>query len=518
MGGFSWSDAPLHAMDGVFIYDFVHALPISNAKQWAYQYYARYPSLGLIVFYPPFFAIVEACVYALLGISVFAARFTVIVFAVIAFWSIYLIAKMLFDKTSALLAAGIWATLPATVVWSRMVMLEIPTTAIILAGSFCYLKYRESEHIRWLAMTAIFVVIAFMTKQWAIFIAGVFLIDLLMQNGWKKTFSQRNIIAACLAAGVIVGYMIFSSRYAALSKLLVRGNHWRHLFQIESWLFYIKSLPEIFGIPALCLAVAGLLIAIVYKQIRAIRIAILWAGIFYLFATVIAYKEVRYFYFITPAGVLIAVGGLSATLKQTNLARTGQILLGVLLGLQTVNALRISPERLNDYSQAANLIVKRNDANLVLVDATREGQFIFDMRRLQGSDGRIFILRGSKLLYSRAARRRWRYQEHIKTQADILQLIRRYAIRYIVVESTAPDVPDWQDYFPPPSQKLRRLLRKKKLFRKLAEFPVSPRREDKIWGNVKLQVYRYRGRLKRKSETIKIPIPSMGRDIYIKLR
>ncbi len=525
IGGLSWSDAPLHAMDGVFIYDFIHAvangtfepISLSSVKQWAYQYYAKYPSLGIIVFYPPFFAAIEACVYVLLGISVFAARFSVILFSIVGFWAIYSLARMLFDKTSAILSAGIWATLPATVLWSRTVMLEVPTVAMLLLCTLFYVKYREHNKTYWLILTAIGVIVAFLTKQWAIFISAVFIIDMILHLGFVNTFTRRNVIVAIISSVIIICYIMFSSKYAALSKLLVRGDNWHHLCQLSSWLFYVRALPKIFGIPVLALAVAGLLIAAVNNQLRALRIVIVWAIVFYLFATIISYKEVRYFYLIAPAGVLMASCGISAGLADTKLSWLGRVILMLLFALQAAIGWNESPKRLNDYAKAAEIVIRHSDTNFVLIDATREGQFIFDMRRLQGFNGRMFTMRGSKLLYSRAARKRWRYSEHIKSQKDILQLIRHYAIRYIIVESNPPDVPDWQDYFPPPSQKLRKLLHNKHLFSKIAEFPISGRKDDKIWHNVRLQVFRYRGRLKLELRTIKIPVPSMGQDIEVQI-
>ncbi len=525
VGAFSWSDAPLHAMDGVFVHDFVdvlikHKYSLSNPneiKEWAYQYYAKYPSLGIIVFYPPFFAAIEACIYALMGISVLAARFTVVIFAIAGFWALYFIAKMLFDRASAIFAAGIWASLPTTVIWTQTVMLEVPTVAMILLSCLFYIKFRESNKTIWLILTAIFVIFAFLTKQWAIFISAVFLLDLILHIGFTKTFSRRNIIIALAAGVVIIFYMMFSSRYAALSKMLVRGDNWKHLLLISNWLFYIKALPKVLGIPVSVLSVAGLFIAAATHKLKNFRLFILWAIIFYIFATIIAYKEERYFYLIVPACVLLSAGGVSVGLRDTNLSYIGQIILIALLCLQAVIGWHKSPDRLNKFETAADIVIKNSDTNLVLVDATREGQFIFDMRRLQGADGKIFVLRGSKLLYSRAARKRWKYTEYAKTQKDILNLIKKYSIRYIVVESAPPNVPDWQDYFPPPSQKLRKLLGNRHLFAKVAEFPVSPNVKHKVWRNVKLQVFRFQGRLRHKTGIIVIPVPSMGGNIKIEI-
>jgi hypothetical protein len=52
-GGLAWSDAPLHVMDGVMLHDLVREQPTGPLRAWAESYYLHYPSLGLIVYYPP---------------------------------------------------------------------------------------------------------------------------------------------------------------------------------------------------------------------------------------------------------------------------------------------------------------------------------------------------------------------------------------------------------------------------------------------------------------------------------
>ena len=47
-GDFWWSDAPRHAMDGVFYRDLARNLPISHIKQWATDYYLQYPAVTVV--------------------------------------------------------------------------------------------------------------------------------------------------------------------------------------------------------------------------------------------------------------------------------------------------------------------------------------------------------------------------------------------------------------------------------------------------------------------------------------
>ena len=514
LGGLSWSDAPQHALDGAFILDLVRDMP-AHLNQWAQEYYLRYPNLGIVTFYPPFFAAVEAVFYSILGVSILTARLCVVAFALTGLIAMYWVTRQLFDRTTALIAAGLWATLPTTVLWSRQVMLEVPTVAMLLICLGCYLKYRSTNSILWLSLTTVSIILAFFTKQWAIFFAGVIFIDLLITLGFKKTFIPRHWIAMGSVVVVIGLYTLFSSRYAALSSLLVRGEDgWRHLFSIENWIFYLKAMPEVLSWPMVAFTALGLLIAVSSNTIHQLRTPMLWAVVFFLFASIIAYKEPRYFYLFVPSAVILTAGGLIHGLEKTNLAWAGRGLLMTMIVMQLINGWFQSPNRLGGFAPAAGLIAQKPDADLVLIDAAREGDFIFALRSIQGPSGKIIPLRASKLLYSRAARRRWAYQAHVKNESQILKLIRDYGIRYLVVESGLPNVPDWEDYFPPPSQILRNVLKQKNNFENIASYPIS---SDAVWKNVTIDVYRYRGHLGPLKKSVTFPMPSVGKDVTIPL-
>lgn len=82
-GDFYWSDAPRHALNGVFVKDFLAAAPWDDPLGFAYRYYAQYPALT-ILFYPPLFYVTSAPFYAIMGVSQSTALF-VIMFYYIAF-------------------------------------------------------------------------------------------------------------------------------------------------------------------------------------------------------------------------------------------------------------------------------------------------------------------------------------------------------------------------------------------------------------------------------------------------
>src|ERR1039458_6496953 len=89
-GDFWWSDAPRHAMDGVFYRDFLRDLPFNRIKEYAVDYYLQYPALT-ILFYPPLLPLAEALFYTLFGVSHFTAQLTVAFFYLMAAWGAYVL-------------------------------------------------------------------------------------------------------------------------------------------------------------------------------------------------------------------------------------------------------------------------------------------------------------------------------------------------------------------------------------------------------------------------------------------
>jgi len=197
--------------------------------------------------------------------------------------------------------------------------------------------------------------------------------------------------------------------------------------------------------------------------------------------------------------------------------RAGQTLLVILICWQMADSYRENPHRVTSFATAAELVARAEpiDATkLVLVDANRDGDFVFALRRAQGPDGNVYVLRGSKVLYSRASRARWGYQAHVEKRADILSLIDTYGIRYIVVESGPPNTPDWQDYFPAPSIWLREVLADSDRFERISSEPITDEAKSP-WTNVTIDVYRYRHAKRRTSSTLRIPVPAMGTEFEL---
>jgi hypothetical protein len=75
-------DAPRHAVNGLFWWDLVHALP-RDPVAYAVRYYARYPVIAPVT-YPPLFYLAEGLAFAAFGSSPYVAKSLVLMFSMMA--------------------------------------------------------------------------------------------------------------------------------------------------------------------------------------------------------------------------------------------------------------------------------------------------------------------------------------------------------------------------------------------------------------------------------------------------
>lgn len=513
-GGLGWSDAPQHTFDGVFVLDFFRAWPIHDLRSWAEQFYLRHPALGIVVYWPPGFAVVEAAVFALFGVGAFTARATVLLFAWGAAVLMYVLGMRLFDRPTGLLAALLLLSCPHGVLWMNDVMLEWPATFWILAAVLAYQADRAKPSIKWTTALAFTVVMAFMTKQTAAFILPVLLAHALLSPNRRQYLLRPGLIASVLAAAIVIfAYWLLSRRYTALPASLLRPS--------IDLLFYPRHLPEILGWPLLPIALLGLGTFIIEPNRKARGLLLLWAAAWLAISTAIWAKEPRYFFFALPPMMFAAVRFFLPSPPAMERERPITLrfdawrvaLLSLLVCAQAALALAKSPGRLPDYAPAVARLVDLK-ADLVLVDAVRDGQFVLDAYCNAQARDTLIPLRASKLLYARAAREQYDYQQFVNSPEDIVALLNKYGIRYVLTESQLPHT-HYLDADPPPRQMLRELLAEDARFQLVDRWPL--RCSDPAWDDVELLLYAYPACPARESDSITISFPGMGREVTLQL-
>ncbi len=536
VGGFAWSDAPMHAMDGVFLHDLVtQGTGGRDLETWASHFYARYPCLGLVVYYPPLHPVLEAAAYLSFGISEAVARATVVAMAVVAVLALYWLAVQLFDRPSALVAAFLFATAPFGLQWLRDVMLEWPAAAMAILAVGCYRAWYDRPSWRWAILGGAATAAAILTKQTTAFLVALFPLHLVtvgtmagLRGTWlaeARRKSQKDdlrmamtvALAAMIILVVLGVYDRISSRWADFNRYLVTGRPpWAHLEQWETYTQYLRWLDEILGWPMLVALLIGLVVIVARWEWRGSRLALTWFVLVWFQQTLIYWKEPRYLFFVLPAAALLVGRGWTLWPRYRRFP-LGVVPITGLVVYQFLSGMLTPAGRLPDYADAVQLLADRDDADVVLMDGVRDGQFIFDVRTNPQAAGRIITLRGSKVLYSRTARGREQHRTYLDTPEAILELLNKYGIRYVVVESKLPEIGEarrsaWRESA---SGVLRRLLADNGRFEEIGRYPLTCR--DPRWDGVDLLVYHYREAPARRAKEITIPVKALDRKVTVTL-
>jgi hypothetical protein len=483
-GDFWWSDAPRHALNGVFLLDLFREMPLADPVGFAKSYYAQYPALS-ILFYPPLFPLAEMPVYALFGVSHFSAQLTVALHETLLACGVFLLARrFLLSSVRAFAAALLFIGVHEVAYWGRQVMLEIPVYTWLVWAALMYLRYLDTHLPRFIYGMALFILGALYTKQTAVF-AGAALAGLLLFETWGAVLRDRHFrIAALLSAVALVPLAVMTLKFGQVNLNASAGETGGELSRLawENWTYYARRLPGQLGWPVLILA---LLYPAAYRlgpgwrlpPIEA-RLLCVWFGFGYLFFSLIALKEPRHSLLILLPVVLFAVAAVVRWLPPQS--ATGA-LLALALGqyVYTVSADR--PPSIVGYDQAAGFVARAAPAqSLILFSGYRDGSFVFNLRA-QEQRGDLGVLRSDKLLLRVKVKRELGVEQRGLTQDQLAAALDRYGVSYVVNE---PEF--WNDL--EAMQVLQNLLHTPQ-FVKVAEIPVTGNvpHKDRV-----LEVYRNR--------------------------
>ena len=137
-------------MNGVFLHDALADgafWSVGRALDYARHYYAQYPALSL-GFHPPLLPVAEIPAFAIAGVSLTAARFTVAIFYLGAVLMLYALVARLAGPAPAWVAGALFATNPALLFYGRHVLSEIPTLALVSAAAFLLHSFCGHERRR----------------------------------------------------------------------------------------------------------------------------------------------------------------------------------------------------------------------------------------------------------------------------------------------------------------------------------------------------------------------------------
>ncbi len=506
-GDFWWSDAPRHAMDGVFYYDMARALPLTHLKQWAIDYYLQYPAVTVLT-YPPVFALVEALFFALFGVSHSTAQLTVSVFFLVAVLGAYFLVRRWLRRIPTFSVALLFISTPIMALWGRQVMLEIPTFAFLLWSAYFFFAYLDSGKSRHLYLVVVLVLAAAYTKQPAVFIVLAYLITLYCVYG-NRLFRRAELwwSAALFAAGIIP-LCIYTWLWGRTNIQQAAGGGWvQHSRLSPATWSYVASYewPRQVGWIVLSLAVVYCVGCIFRKEWRlptaALFFLLAWVLAGYAFFTLVAVASDRYTIFLVFPLVVFSILAIVRSLP----ARIGPYVALAFAVFGFFHTLvKVHVPYVSGYREAARYVCSiAPPDSVILFSGQRDGSLIFNMRSLPECKN-LTVIRADKLLLKVAVHRRlFGVQEFGISEAHLREMIGRFGIRYIVAE---PDF--WNDL--QSMQMLMGLLRQDQ-FKLLTtqQTTISDVQKRKHSGS-QLEIYENLGPVMHEKNILKVELPVSG--------
>lgn len=455
-------DAKIHACSGLFLMSLLHDLPLTHPISYAYHYYAQYPALG-IVQYPPFFYLAEGLVFLIFGPSVVIARLTVLLFTLVAAYFWFQLVRELAGEWTASISTALLVCLPGLVPYEKSIMLEIPTLALCIAAIYCWIHYLREQRARWLYTFAVVASLALLTKQNAFFLPIFCLLSSLALRRWKLLLTQKSVYAfliVCVLAGP-----------AYITEIVVQWHSLRvdmsyaspvvHKLPFGQWLFYPSTLPATLGWPLLVLALAGILSSRWWHDRGPAAIMLCWIAACWLTMSLIRHQEARYVCYWLPPFVYFAARLLILPAANKQVRALAAVLAAVLLTFYASKAWHYQRYYVSGYAAAARQITDSGYHGVVLTDMQLAANFIFFVRK--DDPGRHIAVMRKGLFVTRYFPQMG-YKVLADSRQQILSLISKYGIRYIVVEKDMP--------LEFKVQRLLRELLKSPRFREVGTFPI----------------------------------------------
>ncbi len=495
-------DMPKYLMNGVYFYDLIGDLPIINFFEHAYRYFARYPALSL-GHHPILLGIAEVPFYAIFGITVGSARLTIVFFMLLATISWFLLIRSVYDEIVAFLSSLLLVTTPFIVEFSRIVMSEIPTLALIILATYFFYQYCQLDDKKYAFLTAVILVLSLYSKQIAIFMLPVFFFYLLIQKGPKRLIRKDLIISYIIVIVLSLPLILITLKFSQGNVAWVTQKTVGSRLSLSNLSFYLKMLWENhLTLPVLIGSLISIFVSL-YRRDKRSMIFLFWIiGCYLLLTSLGIQKNARYAMYWIPPFCLFAAMSVNIFRYRSWRVLVSTILL-VIAGYQFAVAFRMEPAYASGYEEAAKYVVENRKGESVLFSGVKDtGYFIFFVRK-HDPDRELIVLRSDKVLAT--SRMSSIIKERITKREEIYEILKDYGVGYVVIEDTETG-----------SRSLEWLREEVKSAKFILRKEIPLRSSARKVNNVPLAVYEYKEYTPPKEGVLfHINIPLMGDSIEV---
>jgi hypothetical protein len=434
-GDFWWYDSSRHAMNGVFLRDFVMEGGLLHPLRFASSYYEQYPGIN-IGFYPPFFYMTSVPFLMVFGASHAVSQAVVALYALALGVIVVLLCRRLMDQVTASAVALCVLLLAPIAMWSRQVQLDVPAVALFAFTAYALIRHLDDGKQTWLFVAAAALGLSVLTRVQGVFMAPAWLYFIFIRAYPARPALGRRVLATLLAGVIALPAIAMAVYFARINKSLATAMPGMpSLWSLDNWSWYARALPSQLTWPGLAFLLAGLAAAvwIGYRRKASTEIQVVAAfGICaWLFFTVVSNKDPRFnlpgavFLFVLAACALRAAHATAARIVVPALAVW---LLAHLLVQQPVPYVR-------GFEQAAAVVAKIAPASSnILVSAHRDGNFIYDLRTQAGRRD-LGVVRADKALVEIKIVRVLGVRDSGLDKDGILVLLDKHKVETVVLQS-----------------------------------------------------------------------------------
>lgn len=391
VGSLSW-DEGAHALAGLGLSRSV--LSVDYMGHFFTHYWA---STGSLFFYPWAYDLVVVPSYLLFGDTVFAARLPNFLASLLIIPTAYWLGKEAYGRGAAWLSAIIAALNPWLIVWSGQALVDVPIVLCITIATASLLRALKRSGWTWWLVAGLALGMAGQFKPPAlvpIIPITIYAVAAIYANGkslyWKN---YSGLLLMWLVVSIIAGsYFLFGIISPHIWWL---GDHaanniahwypWTTIYAepgdptwktVSGWTYYLKLLPQQFGLFPVVLLICGLVRALFIR--RQPVDYLLWGTILftYLIFVIVPNKDTRYTMLAFPA--LFAVSAQAAVeiyswLKQHSSAKQIYTVVALsifLIALTSTTAIKQAAKQVSLPSYPFESLAKdivQNQGGLVVV-------------------------------------------------------------------------------------------------------------------------------------------------------
>jgi hypothetical protein len=492
-------DNTRHLFTGIFFLDLWKSLPVENLHDFAFSYYAKYPSLGLL-HWPPFFHITESICFWVFGIHVEVARLLVLAYAFLGSAYIYRTSReMGAGAFGGVIGSMVFLCMPIVFQMSQQIMLELPSVSLAIVAFFYFLIYLRQNNFTALLLSGGFAVASVLTKETGVYLIFLFAAAGFQKKGWKLLEDGKLYVVAILAASIVLAYNYYASQYTGVRTLTLFKDYKPVLFWVNAT-FLIKN----FGwLPCVLLL---LVVVQSWRHKKWSWLLFLSVGITTTFLLISFVRFPMQRHLMAPAHIFALAIAFTPSVLPAKWGINRWIPFAALF-LQSVLAFMGSYPVVNGYQGISETLLSRPEGASIFIHTLLPGNVSFHTRRLEPANQR-FLLSSSKLLSYESNDEE--VQESLNSADEILHLLDQYGVKYLLVESRN------KSYHKPGIYEVfRELIQRPEHFTHLQKFPI----QDTLSGDSTISLYEFNGDGVFKAESIQFKMGRMlNTDISVPIR